>query len=266
MGTRTKRIVITVIALLLLVGCIFFLVYAAKYASAVLFEIEEGSNVENTEAVDTTDTSETSKATVLMPDVKDWNYLNAQDKLKEFFNQNSLDIKIVIEWCENTDPDKSFYIQSSTPEAGAPLNDVKEIVLIVYEGYTLPETTETTPEETTATETTKATEPSKTKETTKATEATPETTKDEPTKAPQKTVKMPDVTGMNYKDAQKELEKFFKDNGLNITVSVGWGHNSNPDLNLKVICTTPAAGETIDSSTEVVIIMVYEGYNEPISN
>lgn len=266
MESRTKRIVLTVIALFLLIGCIFFLVYAAKYASAVLFEIEEGSYVENTEAVDTTDTSETSKATVLMPDVKDWNYLNAQDKLKEFFNQNSLDIKIVIEWCENTDPDKGFYIQSSTPEAGEPLTDVKEIVLIVYEGYTLPETTETTPEETTATETTKATEPSKTKETTKATEATPETTKDEPTKAPQKTVKMPDVTGMNYKEAEEELKKFFEDNGLDIPISIGWGHNSNPDLNLKVICTTPAAGETIDSSTEVVIIMVYEGYNEPISN
>jgi len=266
MGTRTKRIVITFIALLVLVGCVFFLVYAAKYASAELFDIEEGAYVENTEAVDTTDASETSKATVLMPDVKDWNYLNAQDKLKEFFNQNSLDIKIVIEWCENTDPDKSFYIQSSTPEAGEPLADVKEIVLIVYEGYTLPETTETTPEETTATETTKGTEPSKTKETTKSTEATPETTKDEPTKVPQKTVKMPDVTGMNYKDAQKELEKFFKDNGLNITVSVGWGHNSNPDNNLKVICTTPAAGETVDSSTETVIMMVYEGYNPPINN
>jgi beta-lactam-binding protein with PASTA domain len=266
MESRTKRIVLTVIALFLLVGCIFFLVYAAKYASAVLFEIEEGTNVETTEEVIATETSETSKATVLMPDVKDWNYLNAQDKLKEFFNQNSLDIKIVIEWCENTDPDKGFYIQSSTPEAGEPLTDVKEIVLIVCEGYTLPETTETTPEETTATETTKATEPSKTKETTKATEATPETTKDEPAKALQKTVTMPDVSGMNYKDAQKELEKFFKDNGLNITVSVGWGHNSNPDNNLKVICTTPSAGETIDSSTEVVIMMVYEGYNPPINN
>ena len=84
MGTRTKRIVITVIALFLLVGCIFFLVYAAKYASSILFEIEEGTNVETTEAVDTTESSETSNATVLMPDVKDWNYLNAQDKLKEF--------------------------------------------------------------------------------------------------------------------------------------------------------------------------------------
>lgn len=172
MESRTKRIVLTVIALFLLVGCIFFLVYAAKYASAVLFEIEEGSNVETTEAVVTTETSETT--------------------LEE----------------------------------------------------TTEETTEETSEETTAAE----------------------TTKEENSVVPQNSVKMPDLTGMNYKEAEEELKKFFEDNGLDIPISVGWGHNSNPDLNLKVICTTPAAGENVDSSTEVVIIMVYEGYNEPINN
>ena len=181
MESRTKRIVLTVIALFLLVGCIFFLVYAAKYASAVLFEIEEGSNVETTEETVATETSETT--------------------LEE----------------------------------------------------TTEETTEETSEETTAAETTKDTEPVN------------ETTSEEPATT-QKTVKMPDLTGMNYKDAEEELKKFFEDNGLDIPISIGWGHNSNPDLNLKVICTTPAAGENVDSSTEVVIIMVYEGYNEPINN
>lgn len=176
MESRTKRIVLTVIALFLLVGCIFFLVYAAKYASAVLFEIEEGSNVETTEAVVTTETSET----------------------------------------------------------------------------TLEESSETTSEETTAAETTTDSE------------TATETTEEETSEVPQNSVKMPDLTGMNYKDAEEELKKFFEDNGLDIPISVGWGHNSNPDLNLKVICTTPAAGENVDSSTEVVIIMVYEGYNEPI--
>lgn len=178
MESRTKRIVLTVIALFLLVGCIFFLVYAAKYASAVLFEIEEGSNVETTEETVATETSET----------------------------------------------------------------------------TLEETSETTSEETTAAETTTDSEPAT------------ETTKEENSVVPQNSVKMPDLTGMNYKEAEEELKKFFEDNGLDIPISVGWGHNSNPDLNLKVICTTPAAGENVDSSTEVVIIMVYEGYNEPINN
>ena len=168
MESRTKRIVLTVIALFLLVGCIFFLVYAAKYASAVLFEIEEGSNVETTEETVATETSET------------------------------------------------------------------------------------TSEETTDAETTTDSEPAT------------ETTEEETSVVPQNSVKMPDVTGMNYKEAEEELKKFFEDNGLDIPISVGWGHNSNPDLNLKVICTTPAAGENFDSSTEVVIIMVYEGYNEPI--
>ena len=181
MESRTKRIVLTVIALFLLVGCIFFLVYAAKYASAVLFEIEEGFNVETTELTVTTEISETT-------------------------------------------------LEKTTEE-----------------------TTEETSEETTAAETTKDTEP--VNEITSEEHATT-----------QKTVKMPDLTGMNYKDAEEELKKFFEDNGLDIPISIGWGHNSNPDLNLKVICTTPAAGETIDSSTEVVIIMVYEGYNEPINN
>lgn len=176
MESRTKRIVLTVIALFLLVGCIFFLVYAAKYASAVLFEIEEGSNVETTEETVATETSET----------------------------------------------------------------------------TLEESSETTSEETTAAETTTDSEPAT------------ETTEEETSVVPQNSVKMPDVTGMNYKEAEEELKKFFEDNGLDIPISVGWGHNSNPDLNLKVICTTPAAGENVDSSTEVVIIMVYEGYNEPI--
>ncbi len=178
MESRTKRIVLTVIALFLLVGCIFFLVYAAKYASAVLFEIEEGSNVETTEETVATETSET----------------------------------------------------------------------------TLEESSETTSEETTVAETTTDSEPAT------------ETTEEETSVVPQNSVKMPDVTGMNYKEAEEELKKFFEDNGLDIPISVGWGHNSNPDLNLKVICTTPAAGENVDSSTEVVIIMVYEGYNEPINN
>lgn len=178
MESRTKRIVLTVIALFLLVGCVFFLVYAAKYASAVLFEIEEGSNVETTEETVATETPET----------------------------------------------------------------------------TLEESSETTSEETTAAETTTDSEPAT------------ETTEEETSVVPQNSVKMPDVTGMNYKEAEEELKKFFEDNGLDIPISVGWGHNSNPDLNLKVICTTPAAGENVDSSTEVVIIMVYEGYNEPINN
>lgn len=182
MESRTKRIVLTVIALFLLVGCIFFLVYAAKYASAVLFEIEEGSNVETTEETVATETSETT------------------------------------------------------------LEEITE------------ETTEETSEETTAAETTTDSEPAT------------ETTKEENSVVPQNSVKMPDLTGMNYKEAEEELKKFFEDNGLDIPISVGWGHNSNPDLNLKVICTTPAAGENVDSSTEVVIIMVYEGYNEPINN
>ena len=273
MGTRTKRIVISVIAILLLVGCIFFLVYAAKYASSVLFEIEESSAAaETTETVDTAETSDTAKASLVMPDITDWNYLNAQDKLIEFFRENSLDITIVVEWCANTDPDKNFYVKETDPKAGETLvTDVKEITLIVFKGCDLPETST---EETTSSEaTTKATEPSKTIETTKSTEASKETdptvettteTTAEPTKVPQKTIKMPDVTGKNYKDAQDELKKFFKDNGLNITITVGWGHNSDPNKNLKVICTSPAAGDTIGSSTDTVIMMVYEGYNPPV--
>ena len=170
----------------------------------MLFEIEEGSNVETTEAVVTTETSETT--------------------LEE----------------------------------------------------TTEETTEETSEETTAAETTKDTEPvnettSEEPATTQKTVKMPDLTgmnykdaEEETSEVPQNSVKMPDVTGMNYKEAEEELKKFFEDNGLDIPISVGWGHNSHPDLNLKVICTTPAAGENVDSSTEVVIIMVYEGYNEPI--
>ena len=76
-------------------------------------------------------------------------------------------------------------------------------------------------------------------------------------------VKMPDLKGMNYKDAQTKLEKFLKDNGINATVSIGWGHNSDPKKNLTVASTTPNAGEKIATDTKTIIIMVYEGYNPP---
>ena len=76
---------------------------------------------------------------------------------------------------------------------------------------------------------------------------------------------MPDVVGMNYHDAMDLLEKFFKDNGLDIKIILGWGPNSDPNKNLLVSVTTPKAGTALDPSTKELIMMVYEGYNPPPS-
>jgi hypothetical protein len=59
------------------------------------------------------------------------------------------------------------------------------------------------------------------------------------------------------------LEKFFKDNGLDIKIILGWGPNSDPNKNLLVSVTTPKAGTALDPSTKELIMMVYEGYNPP---
>ena len=72
---------------------------------------------------------------------------------------------------------------------------------------------------------------------------------------------MPDVVGMNYHDAMALLEKFFKDNNLEINIMLGWGPNSDPNKNLLVSVTTPKAGTVLDPSTKEIVVMVYEGYN-----
>ena len=161
---------------------------------------------------------------------------------------------------------------------------------MVYEGYTPPTTTteETTiieddtddaePVKATSSSTTKTTEPSSTEESTTESEpATSESTEasdsSEPsesseeteatTSSEEKTIVMPDVVGMNYHDAMGLLEKFFKDNNLEIKIILGWGPNSDPNKNLLVSVTTPKAGTALDSSTKEIIMMVYEGYNPP---
>ncbi|MBO4579484.1 MAG: S-layer homology domain-containing protein [Clostridiales bacterium] len=74
---------------------------------------------------------------------------------------------------------------------------------------------------------------------------------------------MPDLMGMNYKDAQAKVEKLLQDNGMTATVTIGWWHNSDPKKNLTVAATTPNPGETVTTDTDTIIIMVYEGYNPP---
>ncbi len=84
-----------------------------------------------------------------------------------------------------------------------------------------------------------------------------------PTTIPDGKIVMPDLSGMNYKDAEQLLNDFIKDNGLNATVAIGWAHNSDPAKNLLVIQTDPLAGEEVDPAIDHFIIMVYEGYNPP---
>lgn len=93
----------------------------------------------------------------------------------------------------------------------------------------------------------------------KAAENLKEPDKTEPYNAPV----MPDVTGMNYEEAQVLLEKFLSDNDLKVRIIVGWGYNSDPSKSHLVAVSTPNAGKTIDSSTKEIVLMVYEGYTPP---
>ena len=74
---------------------------------------------------------------------------------------------------------------------------------------------------------------------------------------------MPDVTGMNYEEAQDLLVKFLDENNLKVRIIVGWGYNSDPAKSHLVAVSTPNAGKTINSSTKEIILMVYEGYTPP---
>ena len=281
MDTKTKRYFIVAAGVVLTLS--------AFLAVVLYFDSKNGVNVpvKAAENLKEPDKTEPYNAPV-MPDVTGMNYEEAQVLLEKFLSDNDLKVRIIVGWGYNSDPSKSHLVAVSTPNAGKTIDSsTKEIVLMVYEGYTPPTTTteETTiPEETTeavqppksSNDTAKPTESSATEESTTETDPTSESSaptessessesseETEPTTSEEQTVVMPDVVGMNYHDAMDLLEKFFKDNGLDIKIILGWGPNSDPNKSLLVSATTPKAGTALDPSTKELIMMVYEGYNPP---
>ena len=281
MDTKTKRYFIVAAGVVLTLS--------AFLAVVLYFDSKNGVNVpvKAAENLKEPDKTELYNAPV-MPDVTGMNYEEAQVLLEKFLSDNDLKVRIIVGWGYNSDPSKSHLVAVSTPNAGKTIDSsTKEIVLMVYEGYTPPTTTteETTiPEETTeavqppksSNDTAKPTESSATEESTTETDPTSESSEPtessessesseetEPTTSEEQTVVMPDVVGMNYHDAMDLLEKFFKDNGLDIKIILGWGPNSDPNKSLLVSATTPKAGTALDPSTKELIMMVYEGYNPP---
>lgn len=284
MGTKTKSYFIVVAGVVITLSA--FLVAVLYFAS------KNGVNVpvKAAENIKIPDKTEPDNNSAVMPDVTGMNYEEAQDLLEKFLDENNLKVRIIVGWGYNSDPAKSHLVAVSTPNAGKTINSsTKEIILMVYEGYTPPTTTteETTiiEDDTEATEppkatagSTKPTETSSTEESTtetepSASESSESSESSEPsesseeteatTSSEEQTIVMPDVVGMNYHEAMDLLEKFFKDNNLEIKIILGWGPNSDPDKNLLVSVTTPKAGAALDSSTKEIIMMVYEGYNPP---
>ena len=281
MDTKTKRYFIVAAGVVLTLSAFLAVVLYFASKNGVNVPVKAAENLKEP------DKTEQYNAPV-MPDVTGMNYEEAQVLLEKFLSDNDLKVRIIVGWGYNSDPSKSHLVAVSTPNAGKTIDSsTKEIVLMVYEGYTPPTTTT---EETTITEetteaaqppkstndTVKSTESSATEESTTETDPTTESSEPtessessesseetEPTTSEKQTVVMPDVVGMNYHDAMDLLEKFFKDNGLDIKIILGWGPNSDPNKNLLVSVTTPKAGTALDPSTKELIMMVYEGYNPP---
>lgn len=283
MDTKTKRYFIVAAGVVLTLSAFLAVVLYFASKNGVNVPVKAAENLKEP------DKTEPNNAPV-MPDVTGMNYEEAQILLEKFLSDNDLKVRIIVGWGYNSDPSKSHLVAVSTPNAGKTIDSsTKEIVLMVYEGYTPPTTTteETTiPEETTeavqppksTNDTAKPTESSATEESTTKTDPTTESSEPtessessesseetEPTTSEEQTVVMPDVVGMNYHDAMDLLEKFFKDNGLDIKIILGWGPNSDPNKSLLVSATTPKAGTALDPSTKELIMMVYEGYNPPPS-
>lgn len=281
MDTKTKRYFIVAAGVVLTLSAFLAVVLYFASKNGVNVPVKAAENLKEP------DKTEPYNAPV-MPDVTGMNYEEAQVLLEKFLSDNDLKVRIIVGWGYNSDPSKSHLVAVSTPNAGKTIDSsTKEIVLMVYEGYTPPTTTteETTiPEETTeavqppksTNDTVKPTESSATEESTTETDPTTESSEPtessessesseetEPTTSEEQAVVMPDVVGMNYHDAMDLLEKFFKDNGLDIKIILGWGPNSDPNKNLLVSVTTPKAGTALDPSTKELIMMVYEGYNPP---
>jgi len=281
MDTKTKRYFIVAAGVVLTLSAFLAVVLYFASKNGVNVPVKAAENLKEP------DKTEPYNAPV-MPDVTGMNYEEAQALLEKFLSDNDLKVRIIVGWGYNSDPSKSHLVAVSTPNAGKTIDSsTKEIVLMVYEGYTPPTTTteETTiPEETTeavqppksSNDTAKPTESSATEESTTETDPTSESSEPtessessesseetEPTTSEEQTVVMPDVVGMNYHDAMDLLEKFFKDNGLDIKIILGWGPNSDPNKSLLVSATTPKAGTALDPSTKELIMMVYEGYNPP---
>lgn len=284
MDTKTKRYIIVAASVVVTLSAFLVAVLYSASKNGVNVPVKAAENLKEP---DKTDIAENA---AVMPDVTGMNYEEAQELLEKFLSENDLKVRIVVGWGYNSDPSKSHLVAVSTPNAGKTIDSsTKEIILMVYEGYTPPETTteETTIIEETTTEaepapstggTAKPTETSVTEESTDESEPTTESTEPsessdpsesseetEPTasSSEEETIVMPDVVGMNYHDAMDLLEKFFKDNNLEIKIILGWGPNSDSNKNLLVSTTTPKAGTVLDSSTKEIIMMVYEGYNPP---
>ena len=189
----------------------------------------------------------TIKPAFVMPDLKGMNYKEAQAAVEKLLQDNGLTAKVIVGWGHNSDPNKNLTVASTTPNSGETVNsETDTITIMVYEGYNPPATPTATAS------------PTATPTATASPTATPTAKPDAPGD-----VTMPDLKGMNYKDAQTAIEKLLKDNGIKATVSIGWGHNSDPKKNLTVASTTPNAGEKITDATKTIIIMVYEGDNPP---
>ena len=284
MGTKTKSYFIVVAGVVITLSAFFVAVLYFASKNGVNVPVKAAENIK------IPDKTEPDNNSAVMPDVTGMNYEEAQDLLEKFLEENNLKVRIIVGWGYNSDPAKSHLVAVSTPNAGKTINSsTKEIILMVYEGYTPPTTTaeetmiieddtdatepakattgSTKPTETSSTEesitetepsTSESSEPSESSDPSESSEETEATTSSE-----EQTITMPDVVGMNYHDAMDLLEKFFKDNNLEIKIILGWGPNSDPDKNLLVSATTPKSGTVIDSSTKEIIMMVYEGYNPP---
>ncbi|MBO4494281.1 MAG: DUF4214 domain-containing protein [Clostridiales bacterium] len=70
-------------------------------------------------------------------------------------------------------------------------------------------------------------------------------------------VKMPDVVGMQYEAAKKEVEDKLREGGFNhaITFNIVWADNSDPEKAGKVVLTDPEAGANIFSSNDILVTL-----------
>ncbi len=162
---------------------------------------------------------------VKMPDVVGKNYHDAEQEIREKFKEEGFtaDLEIRICWVHNNDPELTCKVKSQDPEAGKWVlgNERHTFTLYVAEQGITP-------------------------------------TPSEPTDVPTPTmacVKMPDVVGMRYEEAQKEVEDKLRAGGYTheIRFSITWVHNVDPDKTCTVVQQDPEAETIIYNNKDLVV-------------
>ena len=166
-----------------------------------------------------------------MPDVMGMHYKDAKKTIEDQLRADGFTggIEIRIAWVHNLDPDKTCTVVQQTPAAGADIPGNEDLVVdlcVAEQGLT---PTPVTP--------------------------TPGGTTPVPPTPTMAVVKMPDVVGMHYEDAKKEVEDKLRADGFTcgIEVRIVWVHNNDPEKTCKVVQQDPEAGKTIFSNKDLVV-------------